>query len=46
MDDNDKLLHGTVRGLYALLPLMQQTKLNDIYKDAGLTHIFSESVHR
>jgi molecular chaperone DnaK len=46
MDDNDKLLHGAVRGLYALLPLMQQTELNDIYKDAGLTHMFSESVHR
>jgi molecular chaperone DnaK len=45
MDDNGKLLHGAVRGLYALLPLMQQTKLNDIFKDAGLTHMFSESMH-
>jgi hypothetical protein len=43
MDDNGKLLHSAVRGLYALLPLMQQTELNDIYKDAGLTHMFSES---
>jgi hypothetical protein len=37
MDDNGKLLHGAVRSVYALLPLMQQTKLNDIFKDAGLT---------
>jgi hypothetical protein len=43
MDDNGKLLHSAVRGLYARLPLMQQTELNDIYKDAGLTHMCSES---
>jgi hypothetical protein len=41
MDDNGKLLHSAARGLYAL-PLMQQTELNDIYEDAGLTHMCSE----